>query len=245
MEKHEAIFAFLQKNRMYNKDVQTNFYKGILSPFEDKEDKIIALLHHVANTQSKPNMDKLSVFFQLIHTNRSKLNSYASFLEIFKCVSGGSSSYLLLFEKLCNEDGWGNKTAALFCKMVFHLHSGEYNPEFKIWDDAPNIDDNDTFYLPVDAVIIEIFSRIELGNNFKKINTFLNKHYKGKDIEVWDDLWFWGFISQKSNGATRALAWNEAKYWSQLETNKDETVIKEIKDKVSEFINHIKNEKAT
>ena len=68
MEKIEAIFQFLKENRKYNKEVQTAFYRKIILPFDTKEDKIIALLHHVVNTQPQPKMDNISSFFHFIHT---------------------------------------------------------------------------------------------------------------------------------------------------------------------------------
>jgi hypothetical protein len=239
MKKLEAIFQFLKENRIYNKEVQTSFYKHIILPHENKEDKIIALLHHVVNTQSQPKIDKLAIFFKKLNSNKPYLNSYKNFINLFG--KNRELSYNNLFTILIDEDGWGNKTAALFCKMIYHLHCGEYDTKFKIWDDIPNlIADNDKFYLPVDAVIIDIFSRLNLGNtkNFDGINNFLNKEYQRNDIEIWDDLWFWGFISQKSvKGKTeRELGWNEAKYWALLETNKDDKTILEIKEKVKVFI---------
>ncbi|WP_435524452.1 hypothetical protein [Chryseobacterium indoltheticum] len=33
---------------------------------------------------------------------------------------------------------------------------------------------------------------------------------KKLDIEVWDDLWFWGFINQKGS-SDRSFEWNEGK----------------------------------
>lgn len=240
MEKIEAIFEFLKENRKYNKEVQTSFYKHIILPHENKEDKIIALLHHVVNTQSQPKIDKLSIFFQKINSKKQHLNSYKNFINLFD--KNKELSYDNLFKILIDEDGWGNKTAALFCKMIYHLHCREYDAKFKIWDDIPNsIADNDKFYLPVDTVIIEIFKSLNISysNNFEGINDFLNSKYKGNDIEVWDDLWFWGFISQKSvkDKKDRELGWNEAKYWALLETNKDDKTILEIKEKVGTFIN--------
>ena len=240
MEKIEAIFQFLKENRKYNKEVQTAFYKKIILPFDTKEDKIIALLHHVVNTQSQPKMDKISTFFHFIYSNFDSLNTFISFIRLFD--KDKPSNYLSLFSAIKNQDGWGDKTSALFCKMVYHLHNGEYDEKFKIWEDVPKeILKNDKFFLPVDVVIIDIFSRVKLNNvkpNFNEINTYLNEKYKGENIEIWDDLWFWGFISQRTlkGDKIRKLGWNDAKYWSQLETNKNEVVIEEIKQKVVEFL---------
>jgi hypothetical protein len=240
MEKTEAIFQFLKENRKYNKEVQTAFYRKIILPFDKKEDKIVALLHHVVNTQSQPKMDKISNFFHFIHDNFSSLGSFNNFIRLFD--KDKNPNYLSLFSVIKSQEGWGDKTAALFCKMVYHLHSGEYDEQFKIWNDVPKeISENDKFFLPVDVVIIDIFSRLKLNKvklKFDDVNTYLNENYKGESIEIWDDLWFWGFISQKTvkGNNIRELGWNDAKYWSQLETNKNEVVIEEIKEKVVKFL---------
>jgi hypothetical protein len=241
MEKLEKLFDFLKENRKYNKEVQTTFYKQIILPFNNKEDKITALLHHVVNTQSQPKIDKLFQFFSKIQENKSKLYSFNDFLKIFKFNENSENNYSELFEKLRRESGWGDKTAALFCKSIYHLHCGEYDSTFKIWDDIPTIiDTNDKFYLPVDAVIIDIFSRLDLklSISFNGINKFLNNEYDNNEIEVWDDLWFWGFISQKSikDEKLRKLEWNKAKYWALLQTNKDAKIIEEIRLKAISFI---------
>ena len=34
--------------------------------------------------------------------------------------------------------------------------------------------------------------------DFKNVNKIIAENYSGKDIEVWDDLWFWGFITQRN-----------------------------------------------
>ena len=60
---------------------------------------------------------------------------------------------------------------------------------------------------------------------FDKINRILSKNYTGDEIEVWDDLWFWGFITQKGSDSNRSFEWNEDKYWSLLHTPKDKQSI--------------------
>src|SRR5690606_8375511 len=113
--------------------------------------------------------------------------------------------------------------------------NANYPPELKIWDDAPTeIKDNDSFYLPVDAVIISIFNSLENKNwDFKNINKKL-KEYDGNDIEIWDDLWFWGFITQKGTGNVRKMEWNLNKYWTLRESDKNPFMIEKIKNKAEE-----------
>lgn len=134
--------------------------------------------------------------------------------------------------------GWGDKISALFAKTIFHLHNYEYPSELRIWDDAPSdLDKNDIFYLPVDVVIVTIFKEISPKNwNFNSINKIIKENYSGKDIEVWDDLWFWGFISQIGTGDGRNIGWNLNKYWANRETDKSPKMIEEIKIKTEQFL---------
>jgi hypothetical protein len=143
------------------------------------------------------------------------------------------------------QDGWGKKTAALFSKTIFHLHNGNYSNSLTIWKDVPkSINSDDNFYLPVDAVIISIFNKL---NNIKKwnfdnINATLKAKYIGQQIEVWDDLWFWGFITQNGSGDNRAFEWNENKYWVLKESDKNIEMINEIKNKTEMFLKIITND---
>ena len=124
-------------------------------------------------------------------------------------------------------------------KSIFHLHNGHYSEDLKIWNDVPKlIDENDSFYLPVDAVIIAIFTKLDnsIKWDFDKINKTLEKKYKGQQIEVWDDLWFWGFITQNGSGDNRVFEWNENKYWVLKESDKEKIKIEEIKNKCHEFL---------
>ena len=66
-DKLSEIFCFLQQNRKYNKELQIKFYKGFITPYDNKESKIISLLYSIASTQSKPNINQLSCFFKFIY----------------------------------------------------------------------------------------------------------------------------------------------------------------------------------
>ena len=100
----------------------------------------------------------------------------------------------------------------------------------------------DDFYLPVDAVIIAIFKGIKPDRNwnFDNITKKIKEYYKNEEIEVWDDLWFWGFITQKGSGENRTFRWNENKYWMMKESDKNPVKIEEIKLKATRFIEMIK-----
>lgn len=232
------IFKFLNDNRIYNKELQTRYYLGIVKSQNSREEKIISLLYHIANTQSQPKIDNLAEFYKNIYKNRDLLNSFSEFMSIIS-EDWKPNNYSELYNAMKNQNGWGEKTSALFAKSIFHLHNNEYPSELRIWDDAPtDLGKNDKFYLPVDAVIIAIFKQIKPQNwNFKNVNKIIEENYSGKDIEVWDDLWFWGFITQIGTGDGRTMGWNLNKYWTLRESDKNPEMILEIKEKANGFLN--------
>ena len=243
MRKIDLIFDFLKYNRIYNYKVQEKSYQTFLTPHKTIEDKVYSLLFHIANTQSQPKIDNLANFYQKINGSIEQLNSFKNFIDLIKPHNDITYNYDGLYKSMMEQNGWGKKTAALFTKTIYHLHNGNYKSEFKLWNDIPNkIIDTDDFYLPVDAVIISVFSKIapETNWNFEKINAELKKHYKPNDIEIWDDLWFWGFITQKGSGTDRDFEWNNNKYWALLETDKDSESIKIIKTKANQFLDILK-----
>ncbi len=243
-EKLEPIFKFINKHREFNKRLQNRYYKSIVMPHTDIREKVMALLYQIANTQSQPNIDNLAIFYKSLYEDEDKevrcLDSLASFIEKLSGKRGNSFSELFLCLK--NQRGWGEKTSALFVKSIFHLHNNKYDSSLKIWDDVPlTIENTDSLKLPVDAVINHIFSEIGLKNpGFSNINSLLSEHYKGEQMEVWDDLWFWGFITQKGSGVNRKLEWNENKYWVLEHSSKCPYEIEEIIRLSTIFINIIK-----
>ncbi len=241
METHlKTIFNFLYHYRRYNQAVQRNYYSNFIRPGSSKTDNVLSLLYAIANTQSRPNIDKLADFFKFIADELESLESFGKFVQ--KINSDAIHNYNSLFEGLNRQNGWGAKTSALFTKCIYHIHSGTYGNDLKIWDDVPStINESDVFYLPVDAVIVAIFTHLNSARswNFSNVNKMLREHYKSVEIEIWDDLWFWGFITQKGTGTNRLFEWNENKYWILQETNKDPNEIAEIKDRAFEFLNII------
>lgn len=236
-EKLERIFEFISDNRHHNKALQQRFYRSAIVSYESEKEKMISLLYLIANTQSQPKIDNLAKFFKFIFNDLNCLSSFKKLIE--KIAPGKPINYESLYEGMNNQIGWGQKTAALLCKSVFHLHNGEYSKELKIWDDAPKtIGKNEKFYLPVDAVIIAIFNKMESNTNwsFNNINKTLNTKYFGLKMEAWDDLWFWGFITQNGSGNDRKFEWNENKYWALKESNKDKNIIEEIRFKADKFL---------
>lgn len=236
-DKLQNIYTFLNENRNFNHSLQNRFYKSIILPYSDTEEKVLSLLYYIANTQSQPRIDHLASFYKSIFEHTSCLTSFKNFIEMV------SPKKLLNYDSLYNgmkdQKGWGKKTAALFSKTIFHLHNGFYSEDLKIWNDVPAyISQNDNFYLPVDAVIISIFKKLDSSKkwDFDKINNTIKSHYIGQEIEIWDDLWFWGFITQNGSGDNRIFEWNENKYWAIKESDKNPETRKVIKEKSNIFL---------
>lgn len=235
-DKIEKLFKFISNNRKYNKALQERYYRSIILPYNDEKEKIISLLYHIANTQSQPKIDNLAEFYKSIITEENSLKSFKEF--VIKINPNGESNFESVYKGMLNQKGWGPKTSALISKSIFHLHNGQYSADLKIWNDVPRlIDENDSFYLPVDAVIITVFKKLNPDKtwNFTNINSLLKRKYIGEEMEIWDDLWFWGFITQ-NGGENRKFEWNENKYWVLKESDKDKIKIEEIKNKCQEFL---------
>ena len=206
-------------------------------------EKVVSLLYHIANTQSQPKIDNLAKFYKKIYLHKKALNSFESFVSLVNPKGVETKGYKKLYDGMKNQSGWGEKTSALFSKTIYHFHNSEYPNNLKIWDDVPKkIIESDSFYLPVDSVIREIFKKINPDKkwSFTSINKTIKEHYKESDIEIWDDLWFWGFISQIGSGEKREMKWNLNKYWALRESDKSPKMITEIEQKTSEFLKIIK-----
>jgi len=236
-KKLRELFKFLTENREFNKKLQEKYYRTILLPYSDTNSKILSLLYHTINTQSRPKIDKVAAFFKLLQLDLDCLLSFNSFVE--RVSNQKISSFGNLYLGMVNQPGWGEKTAALLTKSIYHIHNGQYNKKLKIWEDVPmKISKNDTIYLPVDRVIIAIFKKMDTNVNwdFKKINQLLQSKFTSQEMEVWDDLWFWGFISQNGTGEERQMIWNENKYWALKESEKDKLSIAKIKSRAIKFL---------
>lgn len=238
-DKLNKIYNFLSENRKYNKELQEKYYSSWVCSYAKTSDKVTSILYKVANSQSQPKIDLLSDFFEKINDNKESLNSFLSFSNYIGTSTYKEANYFTLFENLKKIEGWGNKTSALFVKNIYHMHNDNYSSKLKFWDDAPRkIEANDSLMLPVDIVITEIFQKIDskIIWNFTSINNTLKDYYKGDDIAIWDDLWFWGFITQKGSGKDRAFEWNKSKYWMLEESPKDSNTIGIIENKAIEFL---------
>jgi hypothetical protein len=237
-----ALFAFLRHNQGINRDVQEGFVSEALSP-ATVEERALLLMHRVLQTQTLPNLDHILAFFKSITSGRG-LHSCSDFRRCVRDQALRKSTARDLSVELARCPGWGPKTAALFVRNLALIQRSP-NLHGRFWPDIDVMKD-DEVWLPVDAVIIAIFSRLspmiarpEL-NNFNRINRYLRHElgYSSTEMLVWDDLWFWGFITQRSTkGQTlRAYGWNEAKYWAIPHSPKDAASIKRIQNRAEDFL---------
>lgn len=230
--KLDSIYTFLKENRKYNKQVHIWEYKAALLPYKSTHDKVYSLLHNILNSQSQLKMDYSSEFFKEVASSPKNLSSMKNFLSCLNKQKDTPLTFEALFEALRKQPSWGDKTAALFVKAVYHCHIG-YAKEWNFWEDVPaKLTKDDKMYLPVDAVILYLFKHLQVPcpNSFKGINEYLQANCPGTSMEIWDDLWFWGFITQRIENKERILsAFNEQKYWNLKHVAKDKKNIEEIK----------------
>jgi len=238
-KKIEELFRFLKKNHCYNKKIQEGFIEEWLSSYNTNDKRALLILTRIVNSQSQPRLEPLADFFASIQKNKP-LNSFLdfiNFLQINSCDRNG------LFNKLQNQPGWGPKTAALFIRNLA-LIEAEPRLNGRFWNDI-NVLGSQIIKLPVDKVILSVFSTLQ-DNDTGPLDTFIkiNKHlletrkYKNNEMLIWDDLWFWGFITQKSKigEAKRTHEWNVAKYWSIFTAPKDQESIQKIECLANEFL---------
>lgn len=248
-EKLNEVFMFIsnENNRVYNQAIQHSFIETWIGNKNlQLKTKVLTLLYNIYNTQSQANIESGANFFKRIHNNSEYYNS---FFDFCKFLSGDpnlakeKANFKFAFDHLKEFKGWGEKTASLFLKVIYEIHNGRFI-EYAFWNDTPNRENADRLFLPVDQVILFIFKEIYGMNlDFAKINDLLYKKYKKpEEILIWDDLWFWGYISQFSYKENKKhkrkfTNFNEAKYWTLLGSNKDADIISSTKAKLIEFIN--------
>ncbi|AVF41565.1 hypothetical protein AL486_19110 [Pandoraea apista] len=200
------------------------------------------------NTQAKPNLDKMHEFFSSA-VGADAFRSYQAFcgfLQVDKRDDVGLA--------LAGQPGWGDKTAALFIRNLAII---EQTPVLRsrFWKDI-HVLEGQHVALPVDSVISFIFESLNLemqdeaGKDFRRINTYLRTElkYESSEILTWDDLWFWGFITQRTNPLTKArehCGWNGAKYWAVPHSPKDLATIKLIEKLAGRFVGIVDSSRQT
>jgi hypothetical protein len=241
MGKLNEIFKFLEANQQWNKGIQRRYDDYHLGCEKTSKGQVIRILHAVSETQAQPRLDRLCEFWKEIFSIPED-----DFLDIRKFVGKISGKELSdenvwgpLFSALKEKPGWGQKTSALFVKSCIRIASSGHVGDF--WRSC-RVDEEylkgANLYLPVDAVINRIFEclpGVEV-RGFDCINDIIKNNYRGLDILLWDDLWFWGFVTQVG-GAERRIEWNEAKYWCLWATPKDEGSVAEIRRAAHDFVN--------
>lgn len=234
----EKLYRFLDKHQDNNKQVQENDIRRTLAGYDSVEERALRLLYEIVNTQSQPKLDPIAKFFKRIRDRPRALASYESFSEFLGATPGDANGLFNALKepkssgwrdktsaKEPTGNGWGDKTSALFVRNLAVI-AGNSELSQMFWPDIQAVG-SQNIQLPVDAVVKAIFRHLRVSNNgplicpkadFKTINEYLlnTLNCDRKEMLVWDDLWFWGFITQKSKVGTdeRDYRWNEAKYWS-------------------------------
>lgn len=236
---------------MWNHRFQHSGYRRNLAHCSGPSSRLKALLYSTVDTQSQPPLDHLSPFVQFVEQRRWAPSSLtarglASTLLGNQGVPGTQKQHGAwegLFRALREQPGWGNKTAALFVSAVIKIHRSKAKRLHFLSDleSARGVDSSDRIYLPVDAVILKIFSRLSNGryDSFPSINNYLlSLGYSPDDFLLWDDLWFWGFFTQHTQQGNDSFQWNEARYWCQRSS--DKAKVNEVKELCGEFVRILK-----
>jgi hypothetical protein len=199
----QDLFDFLVANNEYNKTVQEEDIRRTLASYDTVEERARRLLYEIVNTQSQPKLDHIARFFQRIEAKPQALMSYECF-SAFLGVKPGPEGGLFNALKEPKGNGWGDKTSALFVRNLAVIASStELRRMF--WPDIQAVED-EPIRLPVDRVIKAIFRHLRLCEGklakplekFDDINNYLRicLECSNKEMLIWDDLWFWGFITQ-------------------------------------------------
>lgn len=239
----QSLFEFLERNKAINLRIQRGYVAESLAP-KDVSDRALLLMQRALNTQSQPKLDPIAKFLQAAFQSNA-LDSWRAFRGWLLKKPHTES----IREALVRWEGWGPKTASLFVRNLAII---EMDPQLRqrFWPDL-DILKTEQIEVPVDAVILEIFAH--LGplvrkdlKSYKAINSYLRDEleYSAKEMLIWDDLWFWGFVTQRSaskaRGGGRTMGWNEGKYWSIPHAPRRQADIAQIMLLSREFVAHLK-----
>ena len=238
-----SLFEFLERNKAINLRIQRGYVAESLAP-RKVADRALLLMQRVLNTQSQPRLDPIAKFLQAAFQSNA-LGSCRKF-RIWLLAQTGTES---IPEALRHWEGWGPKTAALFVRNLAIIEMDPSSRQ-RFWSDV-DVLKREEIEVPVDAVILEIFAHLGplVGRDlksYKTINNYLRDElgYSAKEMLIWDDLWFWGFITQrsapKSEGGGRKVVWNEGKYWSIPHAPRRPADVAQIMRLSREFVAHLK-----
>ncbi|MEY4507115.1 MAG: hypothetical protein RL297_1693 [Pseudomonadota bacterium] len=234
-KKIERVFEFLKEHHHFNQDIQYGYVKQTLNACSAPRERMRLLLDRAVNSQSRPKLDEVANFWRSVHERHENLDSFGGFLTFVD-----RKAHSDLATALAKQSGWGPKTSALFVRNLW-LAGEESDLASLIWSDLDLA--GERLYLPVDTVIQNIFSQIDKRKKwgFHSINNLLQEElkYSPQEMLVWDDLWFWGFITQRSEPESkqRTFEWNEAKYWSIFTAPREKITIRKVKALSTRFLN--------
>jgi hypothetical protein len=243
----DRIFDFLKKNKSWNANYQMQEYNWNLAHLETPRQRLLSLLHMAVNSQGYPKIGDIAKFWHALHQNLpDKKITPLTFTEILEKIKGISNTeydpWNRMFHALSVQSGWGKKAAALFIKSSLQVN--EMGQKECFWENAKIefLSPKDRIYLPVDTVIKHIFNETHLLKkvNFESINTLLSGFYKPQEILTWDDLWFWGFFTQKKENKKRKSVWNSEKFWCQRASPiQQETAVQSLAEQFLKIIGEI------
>ena len=250
------------QNTAWNSHFQFQEYSAAMATGNTPRERLLLQLYAIANSQSQPKLDPLAKFWKSFHREYKEdipsIYGLADFLtrdRVEDPLSSSTTTIEKLYVGLKTQDGWGEKTAALFVKALVSIHFSDDKALHFL--DTPSIQyvrnlKEEKIYLPVDAVIKHIFKSMNIlaGDSFTAIKKCIFKFFESEEFAslnltriqamiYFDDLWFWGFISQNSEDNERKNAWNENKYWGLKYTPKDNSSIVEIRQLADAFIQFI------
>jgi hypothetical protein len=250
--KLHQLLQFLIENQRFNKLIQTEEIKRHLLSSKSGSDQAKRLLIEAYGSNSLGKLDDSMRFMQVAEKIMSRCGSFKDFcnqlgLDTEYNIRDITKTLISEFKKE-HGSGFGYKKSSLFMRNLALIKRNSNLRKSFQWRDIETLQDNFS-YIPVDAVIIEIFKHLRTNQivkikiiDFENVNKFLSEFHltdHRNDFLIWDDLWFWGFISQKVTKNGRIHMWNEAKYWTIYHAPKDSRSIKKIKGKVEEFLHII------
>ena len=234
-EQLRHVFDFIIEHRRYNRETQRKSYEANLRAWEDNGNKLRSLLHATSGTQARGSLDGLAETWKRLHRHGQVFDQVRTLDQLVRALElleppvrreRSRPAYPLdsMWHSLSRAQGFGDKTAALFLKALVDVHNLEINRDLRFLDDF-RVDSQDVIRVPVDSVITYIF-RLITGRTlkFSTINEIIRRSglHRESEATIWDDLWFWGFITQHGGGESRQLAVNEAKFWSILGSPKEQ-----------------------
>ncbi|GGF72980.1 hypothetical protein [Alteromonas lipolytica] len=264
-ERLSKLFDFLteKQNQQHVDRLHEKALKHALTAYENPMDKVISLVYGLLAERSSGNIKYTAEFIQALH-NKEGFYNFDSFVKRLEESGIGFESYEKLYQSLQRFNGVGKKTAALLVKTLYQINISRGKEwELAFWPEnsgygMKKIANDDRLYLPVDAVIHNVFffnNTIQdpvlyksASRSFDTINDFLftnsSENYPEKML-IWDDIWFWGYITQFSGKnvgvsgrriASKEEAFNREKYWANPYTAKTNDEIKDIERACREFI---------